>query len=114
MLRKKTNGVANGPRLSHALAGVVGRAVDRRGFLIGSGLAAGGFAAASTVQPTAQWVQTDLTVLILPLGRATWASAILTIPNRIVEAAANPPAASPEPIRKPRRSTARPTTPATA
>ncbi|MCH9049485.1 MAG: molybdopterin-dependent oxidoreductase [Proteobacteria bacterium] len=50
MLRKKTNGVANGPRLSQALAGVVGRAVDRRGFLIGSGLAAGGFAAASTMQ----------------------------------------------------------------
>jgi formate dehydrogenase major subunit len=49
MLRKKTNGVANGPRLSKALAGVVGRAVDRRGFLIGSGLAAGGIAAASTL-----------------------------------------------------------------
>ncbi|MEE9250345.1 MAG: molybdopterin-dependent oxidoreductase, partial [Alphaproteobacteria bacterium] len=50
MLRKKTNGVARGPRLSQALASVVGGAVDRRKFLIGSGLAAGGIAAASTMK----------------------------------------------------------------
>jgi formate dehydrogenase major subunit len=50
MLRKKTNGVANGPRLSKALAGVVGSAVDRRGFLIGSGIAVGGAAALATMK----------------------------------------------------------------
>ncbi len=50
MLRKKSNGTSSGPRLSKALAGVVGGAVDRRGFLIGSGLVAGGLAAASTVK----------------------------------------------------------------
>ncbi|MEM7222891.1 MAG: formate dehydrogenase subunit alpha [Pseudomonadota bacterium] len=49
MLTKKTNGVANGPRLSKALAGVVGSAVDRRTFLKRSGLAVGGVAAASTL-----------------------------------------------------------------
>ena len=45
MLTKKTNGVANGPRLSKALAGVVGSAIDRRTFLKRSGMAAGGAAA---------------------------------------------------------------------
>ena len=45
MLTKKTNGVANGPRLSKALAGVVGSAIDRRTFLKRSGLTAGGAAA---------------------------------------------------------------------
>jgi formate dehydrogenase major subunit len=49
MLTKKTNGVANGPRLSQALAGVVGSAIDRRAFLKRSGLAAGGVAAAATL-----------------------------------------------------------------
>jgi len=51
MLTKKTNGVANGPRLSKALAGVVGSAMDRRTFLRRSGLAAGGAAAFATVAP---------------------------------------------------------------
>jgi len=46
MLTKRTNGVANGPRLSKALSGVVGSAIDRRTFLRRSGLAAGGVAAA--------------------------------------------------------------------
>ena len=49
MLTKKTNGVANGPRLSKALAGVVGNAIDRRTFLRRSGLAATGAAALATV-----------------------------------------------------------------
>ena len=49
MLRKKTNGVANGPRLSRALTGLTGSAIDRRSFLRHSGLAAGGIAAASTL-----------------------------------------------------------------
>ncbi len=49
MLTKKTNGVANGPRLSKALAGVVGSAMDRRTFLRRSGLAAGGMAAVATM-----------------------------------------------------------------
>ncbi len=49
MLTKKTNGVANGPRLSKVLAGVTGSAVDRRTFLKRSGLAAGGIAAAATL-----------------------------------------------------------------
>ena len=50
MLRKKTNGVANGPRLSQALAGIAGGAIDRRGFLKRSGLVVGGVAAASTMK----------------------------------------------------------------
>jgi len=49
MLRKKANGVANGPRLSKALTGLTGSAIDRRTFLRRSGLAAGGIAAASTL-----------------------------------------------------------------
>ncbi len=48
MLTKKTNGVANGPRLSRALAGVVGNAMDRRTFLKRSGLTAGGAALAAS------------------------------------------------------------------
>jgi len=48
MLTKKTNGVATGPRLSKALSGLTGSAIDRRTFLKRSGLAAGGLAAAST------------------------------------------------------------------
>ncbi len=47
MLTKKTNGVANGPRLSKALAAMAASAIDRRTFLKRSGLAAGGVAAAS-------------------------------------------------------------------
>ncbi len=47
MLTKRTNGVANGPRLSKAVAGIAGGAIDRRTFLKRSGLAAGGVAAAS-------------------------------------------------------------------
>ncbi len=49
MLTKRTNGVANGPRLSKALAGTLGRAIDRRTFLKRSGLTAGGIAAVSTL-----------------------------------------------------------------
>jgi len=47
MLTKRTNGVANGPRLSKAVAGIAGGAIDRRTFLKRSGLAAGGVAAAT-------------------------------------------------------------------
>ncbi len=47
MLTKRSNGVANGPRLTRALAGMVGGAIDRRTFLRRSGLAAGGLAAAT-------------------------------------------------------------------
>ena len=47
MLTKKASGVANGSRLSKALAGVVGSAIDRRTFLKRSGLAVGGAAALS-------------------------------------------------------------------
>jgi len=49
MLTRKTNGVATGPRLSKALAGVAGSAIDRRTFLKRSGLAAGGLAAAGAL-----------------------------------------------------------------
>jgi formate dehydrogenase major subunit len=49
MLTKKQNGVANGPRMSRALAGVLGGAIDRRTFLRRSGLTAGGAALASTL-----------------------------------------------------------------
>ena len=49
MLTKMSNGVARGPRLSEALAGVVGSVMDRRAFLKRSGLVAGSIAAASTM-----------------------------------------------------------------
>ena len=49
MLRKMTNGVAKGPRLSKSLAGLTGGGVDRRTFLKRSGLAAGGVAVASAL-----------------------------------------------------------------
>ena len=49
MLRKKTNGVASGARLSTALTGLTGSAIDRRSFLRRSGLTAGGVAAAATL-----------------------------------------------------------------
>ena len=44
MLTKKSNGVAGRPRLTKALAGVVGGSMDRRTFLKRSGVAAGGVA----------------------------------------------------------------------
>jgi formate dehydrogenase major subunit len=47
MLTKRSNGVANGTRLTNALAGVAGGAVDRRTFLKRSGLTVGGIAAVS-------------------------------------------------------------------
>ena len=49
MLRKKTNGVANGSRLSSALQDLKDQAVDRRAFLKRSGLTVGGIAAVSTL-----------------------------------------------------------------
>ncbi len=49
MLTKKSNGVAGRPRLTKALAGVVGGSMDRRSFLKKSGVAAGGLALASTM-----------------------------------------------------------------
>jgi formate dehydrogenase major subunit len=49
MLRKKTNGVARGPRLSSALQELTHKTIDRRTFLKRSGLAVGGIAAASTL-----------------------------------------------------------------
>ena len=42
MLTKRSNGVANRPRLKKALAGVIGGAMDRRAFLKRSGVTAGG------------------------------------------------------------------------
>ena len=47
MLTKRSNGVANGPRLKKALAGVIGGAMDRRTFLKRSGVTAGGAALAA-------------------------------------------------------------------
>ena len=47
MLTKRSNGVANGPRLKKALAGISGDAMDRRTFLKRSGLTAGGAAMAT-------------------------------------------------------------------
>jgi formate dehydrogenase major subunit len=49
MLRKKTNGVASGARLSAALTGLTASAVDRRTFLRRSGLTAGGVAAVAAL-----------------------------------------------------------------
>ena len=47
MLTKRSNGVARGPRLKKALAGVIGGAMDRRTFLKRSGVTAGGAALAA-------------------------------------------------------------------
>ncbi|MFH1516763.1 MAG: molybdopterin-dependent oxidoreductase, partial [Pseudomonadota bacterium] len=49
MLRKKTNGVARGPRLSSTVAELGVTAIDRRTFLKRSGLTIGGAAAISTL-----------------------------------------------------------------
>ncbi len=49
MLRKKVNGASRSPRLSKALSGMTGGAIDRRTFLRRSGLTAGGLAAAGAV-----------------------------------------------------------------
>jgi formate dehydrogenase major subunit len=49
MLRKKTGGVASGPRLSSALTQLTNGAIDRRTFLRRSGLTIGGLAAATTL-----------------------------------------------------------------
>jgi formate dehydrogenase major subunit len=49
MLIKRTNRVANGTRLSKALANLTGGALDRRAFLKKSGLTIGGLAAASAL-----------------------------------------------------------------
>jgi formate dehydrogenase major subunit len=45
MLRKKTNGVARGPRTESILLKAAQASVDRRAFLRGSGLAIGGLTA---------------------------------------------------------------------
>ncbi len=45
MLRKKTGGVAKGPRNGSVLSNIASTKIDRRGFLRGSGLAIGGLAA---------------------------------------------------------------------
>ena len=45
MLRKKTSGASRSSRMSKALAGLTGGAIDRRSFLRRSGLTAGGLAA---------------------------------------------------------------------
>ena len=42
MLTKRSNGVAQGPRLKKALAGVIGGSMDRRTFLKRTGITAGG------------------------------------------------------------------------
>ena len=50
MLRKKTGGVAIGPRLSSALTELTGGAIDRRTFLKRSGLTIGGIAAVASLK----------------------------------------------------------------
>ena len=49
MLRKKANGHANGSRMTRALTGLTGGAIDRRTFLRRSGLTVGGLAGASAL-----------------------------------------------------------------
>ncbi|NQV83390.1 MAG: formate dehydrogenase subunit alpha [Rhodospirillales bacterium] len=49
MLTKTSDGVARGPRLKKALAGVIGGSMDRRAFLKRSGVTAGGAALASVM-----------------------------------------------------------------
>lgn len=50
MLIKKIDGVARNSQLSSALTCPTGASVDRRAFLKGSGLLAGGLAAASALK----------------------------------------------------------------
>ncbi|MGO4916340.1 formate dehydrogenase subunit alpha [Pseudogemmobacter sp. W21_MBD1_M6] len=52
MLRKKTQGIAQGSRGTSVLSNIASRKVDRRGFLRGSGLAIGGLAALSATGGT--------------------------------------------------------------
>ncbi|MBC8268303.1 MAG: formate dehydrogenase subunit alpha [Rhodospirillaceae bacterium] len=64
MLIKKTSGTSKNSRLSQALAGSIGGAIDRRTFLRNSGLTAGGVALASAatlghVQPAAAQASAD-------------------------------------------------------
>ncbi|MBE0486372.1 formate dehydrogenase subunit alpha [Marinobacter sp.] len=47
MLRKKTNGVAKGPRAGSLLSSLAAKTMDRRSFLTASGVAVGGLAALS-------------------------------------------------------------------
>ena len=47
MLRKKTNGVAQGPRAGSLLSSLAAKTLDRRQFLTTSGVAVGGLAALS-------------------------------------------------------------------
>ena len=47
MLRKKTNGVAKGPRAGSLLSSLAAKTLDRRQFLTTSGVAVGGLAALS-------------------------------------------------------------------
>ncbi len=47
MLRKKTNGVAKGPRKGSLLSSLAAKTMDRRGFLAASGVTVGGLAALS-------------------------------------------------------------------
>ncbi|WP_286253363.1 formate dehydrogenase subunit alpha [Marinobacter shengliensis] len=47
MLRKKTNGLAKGPRAGSLLSSLAATTMDRRGFLTASGVAVGGLAALS-------------------------------------------------------------------
>ena len=49
MLRKKKNGVANGPLSSSFIGKTASKIVDRRSFLLGSGIAVGGIAAVSAL-----------------------------------------------------------------
>jgi len=49
MLRKKTNGVATGPRTSSFIGKAASKIVDRRTFLRSSGLAVGGIAAVTAL-----------------------------------------------------------------
>ena len=47
MLRKKTNGVAKGPRAGSLLSSLAAKTMDRRSFLAASGVTVGGLAALS-------------------------------------------------------------------
>ena len=67
---------------------------------------------AITVQPTEQWVQTDLTCWTAPAAAWVCALALVTMPPPASEAAARPPAAKPERPRKVRRSSTPPVSPA--
>ena len=76
MLRKKTNGVATGPRTSSFIGKATEKVVDRRAFLKGSGLAVGGLATAAALVGSN----------VKPVQAAVSSAAVVAAFDRVVKA----------------------------